>query len=102
LLCADLVNEAFLRQSAFSAVDRYCSPKRQTAMLKLILRFIELAEAALDRGAEPQAMAELDVMRKLRRMGEEIGEDELDRVVSLGAELEAVMANLGKADSHAG
>jgi V/A-type H+-transporting ATPase subunit A len=71
-------------------------------MLKLILRFIELAEAALDRGAEPQAMAELDVMRKLRRMGEEIGEDELDRVVSLGAELEAVMANLGKADSHAG
>jgi hypothetical protein len=41
-------------------------------------------------------------MRKLRRMGEEIGEDELDRVVSLGAELEAVMANLGKADSHAG
>ena len=47
LLCAELVNEAFLRQSAFSEVDRYCSPQRQTAMLKLILRFIALAEAAL-------------------------------------------------------
>ncbi len=26
LLCADLVNEAFLRQSAFSEIDRVCSP----------------------------------------------------------------------------
>ena len=59
LLCAELVNEAFLRQSAFSEVDRYCSPQRQTAMLKLILRFIALAEAALERGVAPQAIAEL-------------------------------------------
>ena len=54
LLCADLVNEAFLRQSAFSPIDRYCSPERQTAMLKLILRFIELAGTALDRGVSPR------------------------------------------------
>lgn len=53
LLCADLVNEAFLRQSAFSPVDRYCSPRRQSAMLKLILHFIELTEAALERGVSP-------------------------------------------------
>jgi V/A-type H+-transporting ATPase subunit A len=97
LLCADLVNEAFLRQSAFSTVDRYCSPRRQTAMLKLILRFIELAEAALGRGVLPQAMAELDVLRKMRRMGEEIGEDELDGIALLRAELEAAMARLEKA-----
>ena len=35
LLCAELINEAFLRQSAFSPVDRYCSPARQTAMMHL-------------------------------------------------------------------
>jgi V/A-type H+-transporting ATPase subunit A len=101
LLCADLVNEAFLRQSAFSRVDRYCSPARQTAMLKLILRFIDLAETALDRGVSPQAMAELDVLRKLRRMGEEIGEDALDQVAQLRTELEAAMAGLDKAKPHA-
>ena len=33
LLCAELVNDAFLRQSAFSQTDRTCSPERQTAML---------------------------------------------------------------------
>jgi V/A-type H+-transporting ATPase subunit A len=101
LLCADLVNETFLRQSAFSRVDRYCSPQRQTAMLKLILRFIELAEAALARGVLPQEMAELAVLRKLRRMGEEIGEDELDRIPPLRGELESAMATLGKATPHA-
>jgi V/A-type H+/Na+-transporting ATPase subunit A len=34
LLAADLMNEGFLRQSSFSDMDRYCSPKRQTAMLQ--------------------------------------------------------------------
>jgi V/A-type H+-transporting ATPase subunit A len=70
-------------------------------MLKLILRFIELAEAALARGVLPQAMAELAVLRKLRRMGEEIGEDDLDQVPPLRAELEAAMAALDKATPHA-
>ena len=101
LLCAELVNEAFLRQSAFSEVDRYCSPQRQSAMLKLILRFIALAEAALERGVAPQAIAELEVMRRLQRMGEEIGEDQLDKFGDLGANVETAMAALGKAASHA-
>ncbi len=100
LLCAELVNEAFLRQSAFSTVDRYCSPERQTAMLNLILRFIELAEAALERGAAPQAMSELEVVRRLRRMGEEIGEDQLGQIPALRADLESAMESL-KATSHA-
>lgn len=101
LLCADLVNEAFLRQSAFSPVDRYCSPERQTAMLKLILRFIELAGTALDRGVSTQAIAELDVMRRLQRMGEEIGEDNIDRIPLLLAELESELARLSKVTSNA-
>ncbi len=101
LLCAELVNEAFLRQSAFSEVDRYCSPQRQSAMLKLILRFITLAEAALERGVTPQSIGELAVMRRLQRMGEEIGEDQLDKFGQLGANVESAMAALGKAASHA-
>jgi len=100
LLCAELVNEAFLRQSAFSEVDRYCSPQRQTAMLKLILRFVVLAEAALDSGVPPQRIAELDVLRRLQRMGEEIGENMLEKFSDLGESVEVAMASLRKA-SHA-
>lgn len=101
LLCAELVGEAFLRQSAYSEIDRYCSPERQTAMLKLILSFVDLAEAALERGVNPQAMADLEVLRKLRRMGEEIDEDALDRIFALHSELDAAMAGLSKEKPHA-
>jgi V/A-type H+-transporting ATPase subunit A len=101
LLCAELVNEAFLRQSAFSEVDRYCSPKRQTAMLKLILRFVALAEDALERGVPPAQIAEIDVLRRLQRMGEEIGEDEFEKFAALTESMEAAMSDLGKATSDA-
>jgi V/A-type H+-transporting ATPase subunit A len=96
LLSAELVNEAFLRQSAFSEVDRYCSPKRQTAMLGLILRFVTLAEDALARGVPAQAMAELPILRRLQRMGEESGEDRLEAFAELGTAVETAMAALGK------
>jgi len=101
LVCAELVNEGFLRQSAFSAKDRYCSPPRQSAMLRVILRFVELAEQALARGASPQAIAELPVLRRLQRMGEEIGEDELAAFDDLRAALENAIEGLGAETSHA-
>jgi V/A-type H+/Na+-transporting ATPase subunit A len=101
LVCAELVNEGFLRQSAFSAKDRYCSPPRQSAMLRVILRFIELAEHALAGGASPQAIAELPALRRLQRMGEEIGEDELAAFDGLLAALENAVAGLGAEVSHA-
>jgi len=101
LICAELVNEAFLRQSAFSEVDRYCSPQRQTAMLKLILRFVTLAEAALDAGVPPQRIAELGVLRSLQRMGEEIGENALTKFADLRESVEAAMAALARVPSHA-
>jgi V/A-type H+/Na+-transporting ATPase subunit A len=100
LLCAELINDGFLRQSAFSEVDRFCSPARQTAMLDLIMRFIELAEEAVGRGVAPQAISELAVLHRLRRMGEEIGEDRLAEFAALGREMEAALADL-KGTAHA-
>jgi V/A-type H+-transporting ATPase subunit A len=97
LLAADLVNEALLRQSAFSSVDRYCSAQRQSEMLRLVMRFITLAREALARGALPQEMAALPVHRRLQRMGEELGEDQIARYAELWAALEREMAALGTA-----
>jgi V/A-type H+/Na+-transporting ATPase subunit A len=101
LVCADLVNEGFLRQSAFSQKDRYCSPPRQSAMLRLILRFIERAGQALEAGASPQAIAELPVLRRLQRMGEEIGEGDANAFEDLLAQLESAVATLTGAPNHA-
>jgi V/A-type H+/Na+-transporting ATPase subunit A len=89
LLCAELVNDGFLRQSAFSEVDRFCSPARQTAMLRLLMRFIELAEQALDRGVLPERIAALPVLRRLQRMGEELGEEQIESIEIIWRSLEA-------------
>jgi V/A-type H+-transporting ATPase subunit A len=94
LLCAELVNEAFLRQSAFSEIDRVCSPARQGAMMRLLGRFVTLAEAALAAGAEPERLAALPCLRALQRMGEEIGDDELPRLAELEVRMEGDFATI--------
>ncbi|MDH5491401.1 MAG: hypothetical protein OEY14_05555 [Myxococcales bacterium] len=87
LLCAAVATEAFLRQSALSERDAHCSPERQAAMLRLLIRFFALVEEALARGVPVERIEPLPVLRKLRRMGEEIGEADPAGFASLHAEL---------------
>jgi V/A-type H+-transporting ATPase subunit A len=87
LLCAQLVNESFLRQSAFSANDRYATPQRQAVMMRLIGTFIEGAEGLLRAGIPPERIAQADVFRALLRMGEEIPEGDWERFSQLDREL---------------
>ncbi len=94
LMCAELINEAFLRQSAFSEADRYCSPERQIAMMKLINHFIQLSGDAIDMDIAIETISALPVMRRLMRMGEELGEDDLDRYQDLELELENAFTEL--------
>jgi V/A-type H+-transporting ATPase subunit A len=94
LLCAELINEAFLRQSAFSEVDRYCSAERQIEMMQMIGRFIRLSENAVELDHSVEAISALPVMRKLMRMGEEIGEDDLDSFDVLRIELDEAFEQL--------
>ena len=101
LLCADVVNEAFLRQSAFSVVDRVCAPQRQAAMMRLIGRFIDLAEAAIAAGVHPERIATMACVRRLQRMGDEVRDDELPRFDELGAIVEREFVALREHDETA-
>jgi V/A-type H+-transporting ATPase subunit A len=92
LLCADLVNEGFLRQSAFSAKDHRCAPPRQAAMMRLIAHFIDLAGKAVAAGVHPERLARLDCVRPLQRMGEDIADDELPRFAELEAAIDREFA----------
>jgi V/A-type H+-transporting ATPase subunit A len=96
LLCAQLVTEGFLRQSALSPVDAYCSPTRQSKMLGLITRFAELTPKALEAGASVESIQSLPVLTRLLRMSEELGEDALDRLDDLARDLESELAALEK------
>jgi vacuolar-type H+-ATPase catalytic subunit A/Vma1 len=94
LLCAQLVNRAFLRQSAFSQNDRYASPTRQSVMMQLIGCFIEESERLLEAGVPPEEIAETPLFRSLTRMGEEIPEGAWDRFAALDQELTATVRHL--------
>jgi V/A-type H+-transporting ATPase subunit A len=94
LLCAELINDAFLRQSAYSDVDRYCSAARQVAMMQTLTHFIELSEAALAQQVSVEAISQLPVMRELRRMGEDIDDARLEQFGELRRRLDAGMAEL--------
>jgi V/A-type H+-transporting ATPase subunit A len=97
LLCAELVNEAFLRQSAFSEIDRVCSPARQAAMMKLLGRFIEMVDAAGAAGATPEQVAALPGLRALQRMGEEVADEQWPQLAELQARLEREFAQIAPA-----
>jgi V/A-type H+-transporting ATPase subunit A len=103
---AELVNEAFLRQSAFSATDRYCGPERQASMARLLARFVERAEQVLTAGATPERIAALPLLRRLSRMGEEIDERDAaamrEGFARLEAQLEASFDELAAAGETAG
>lgn len=102
LSCAALINDAVLRQSSFSEVDRYCSPQRQTAILRVIVRFIDLARAAVDAGANPDRIESMPVRRKLQRIGEEYGEAHIPHILALGQQLDADFSALSRERVDAG
>jgi V/A-type H+-transporting ATPase subunit A len=102
LLCAQLVNQAFLRQSAFSGIDRYATPARQAVMMRLIGRFVEGAEDLLQAGIAPEAIAAEPIFRALMRMGEEIPEGDWDRYSALDRDLTATLRRLREARDTAG
>jgi V/A-type H+-transporting ATPase subunit A len=94
LLCAQLINHAFLRQSAFSGIDRYATPQRQAVMMRLIGSFIDAGERLLDEGVAPERLGDAPVFRALMRMGEEIPEGAWERFSDLDRELEGTARRL--------
>ncbi|MFW6197817.1 MAG: hypothetical protein ACOC5B_03045 [Myxococcota bacterium] len=102
LLSASIATDGFLRQSALSPVDAHCSPERQAAMLRVLTKFIQLAEQALEAGVAPEQIEDLPVLRRLRRMGEEIGNDDLVAFDAIENETEMALTGLEGGTDDAG
>ncbi len=80
---ARMIKEAFLQQSAFSDVDCYCSPKKQLAMMDLILHFYACANQASRSGTPVHRIMAAAAVEKIFRVKEEVANDRLETIEEL-------------------
>jgi V/A-type H+-transporting ATPase subunit A len=88
LRLGSLLEEGFLRQSAFNPKDAFCSPRRQVALLRLFARLREGGLAALSRGVTVRAIFELPIVARLERAKSEFGEEDLPALSEMLGELD--------------
>jgi len=65
---ARMLREDYLQQSAYDEVDTYTSIQKQARMLRTILRFGDLEQEAIAKGATVGTLQKLPVRTKLSRM----------------------------------
>lgn len=70
LALGQIMREDFLRQSAFDPVDEYTTMKKQKAMLEMIIRFANRAEASIKAGIPAAKIINLGVRADISRMKE--------------------------------
>jgi V/A-type H+-transporting ATPase subunit A len=87
LACASLLQDGFLRQTA-GAGDDWCSPRRQAALLELLLQVANTAMVAEAAGATVPAILALPVLADIRRASTTIRENELQRLQVLSDQFE--------------
>ena len=61
------IREDFLHQLAFHEVDTYTSLEKQLDMMNLILAYYDICSEALEKGADIERLAALDVREKIGR-----------------------------------
>lgn len=83
------IREDFLHQLAFHEVDTYTSLEKQLDMMRLILAYYDICGEALEKGADIERLAALDVREKIGRFKYVKEED-------IKAEYEGIMQQLSK------
>lgn len=64
---ARLIREGFLQQSAFHPVDSYCSLNKQYQLLRMILKFGDLASEAVETGASVAAISSMEIKSRIAK-----------------------------------
>ncbi|MFH1394074.1 MAG: V-type ATP synthase subunit A [Candidatus Micrarchaeota archaeon] len=95
LMVTRMIREDFLQQNAFSDVDARSDLKKQYEMLKIVMRFGERTNGALDLGTQLKNIESLPSRAKIGRM-KEIPQDRLDEFKKLEKEIELEFDQLAK------
>ena len=83
---ARMLREGYLQQNALDPVDTYCTPARQVAMLRVILRFFDEASHVVALGAPIIRIRDLPVVDEIMRMRVKISNEEAEAGTSAVAQ----------------
>jgi V/A-type H+-transporting ATPase subunit A len=78
LFAAELLKDGFLAQSAFDEKDMYCSPRRQIALLRIILTVYRRGRALIQAGAPLARLRQMPCVGQVMRAKAMFGNDEMD------------------------
>jgi len=77
---ARLLKEGFLQQNALHAVDAYCIPAKQVALLRFFVELHQAGQHAIDAGVPLERVREMLDVRRLVQMKETVGNGESDQI----------------------
>jgi len=93
LEAAKSIREDFLHQVAFDERESYTSLNKQYRLLKLVVKFYELAEKAIERGVDFNNIFNLPVRLHIAK-AKYIPEDQLEKIDSISEHLEHQITKL--------
>ncbi|HZK25026.1 MAG TPA: V-type ATP synthase subunit A [Oscillospiraceae bacterium] len=91
------IQEDFLHQNSFHEVDTYASLTKQFRMMKLIMLYHHEAQAAIEHGADFQALLKLPVREQIAR-SRYLAEDDLGAMDKIEAAIREQIADLSGDD----
>jgi V/A-type H+-transporting ATPase subunit A len=87
LFIARLIKEGFLIQNAFDDIDNFTNVKKLLSQIKINLLLYNLAADLLKQGVIIEEIKDLDVINKIRRIGQSIKNDEFSLIEELKNQL---------------
>jgi V/A-type H+-transporting ATPase subunit A len=91
---AALVKEAVLQQSALDAIDTFCSPEKQFALLDVTIKIHELGAELIDIGVPVQELTAMPELTKARRLKETFDSDQVSSIRAFGDEVQGAFDKL--------
>jgi V/A-type H+-transporting ATPase subunit A len=87
LFLADLIKNAFLQQNSFDEIDMFCSPEKQTALMRMLVQTGERSRRILKLGGTLADIRELPGMTDLIRIKSTVGNDDAEGLRSFAERL---------------
>jgi len=91
---ARMIKIGILQQNSFDKVDRYCSPKKQFKLLKLLVEFYKSSQRALEENVSIADIRALPIISSLLKARMDVPDDQLEQLDQLNHNMNEQFKNI--------